>query len=410
MKQILVVLIALFITNIYGQTTDQELDNRIKKEYKRIGSLTKEEYDKIDYSKFVKDIEAKVEENPENTEARYFLGYAYGQKNSYDANDMIHTNLDLVMKASEQFEEIIKLTPKYSGEIIGLNPYDKIAAEWGSLAIKYLYEQKKDSAIWAFKEAKKRGGFNTYTLQLNKERLLTCSKDAVLLSSGDIPTYSLYFLQTVENIRNDVTVIDVELLNSTWYPEYLLDRKSIDFGMSSEELQTINYLEWTDKEITIGDFSWILKPSYGEYLLRGNRILLSFLKQNKFQRDIYFTIGFNKEGSLSLEDSLAQGLVLDKLAITKADKEAFKVSEESLIKMVKMTKYVNINNDEEVNMVYFFRIMCVYEMNDLFEKMDKETPKKLMNLIDTYIDEDAFPYRDKDVLEFIQQCRKFFNN
>lgn len=410
MKQILVVLIALFITNIYGQTTDQELDNRIKKEYKRIGSLTKEEYDKIDYSKFVKDIEAKVEENPENTEARYFLGYAYSQKNSYDANDMIHTNLDLVMKASEQFEEIIKLTPKYSGEIIGLNPYDKIAAEWGSLAIKYLYEQKKDSAIWAFKEAKKRGGFNTYTLQLNKERLLTCSKDAVLLSSGDIPTYSLYFLQTVENIRNDVTVIDVELLNSTWYPEYLLDRKSIDFGMSSEELQTINYLEWTDKEITIGDFSWILKPSYGEYLLRGNRILLSFLKQNKFQRDIYFTIGFNKEGSLSLEDSLAQGLVLDKLAITKADKEAFKVSEESLIKMVKMTKYVNINNDEEVNMVYFFRIMCVYEMNDLFEKMDKETPKKLMNLIDTYINEDAFPYRDKDVLEFIQQCRKFFNN
>ena len=147
MKNFLIIAFILTSINIHCQTEFETLLNNAKEEFKRIEDLDREEYDDYDFSYLVNNLEKAVQINPEHTEARYFLGYAYSRLNSSDGRVIVDQNTELTIKTSEQFEKINELSPKYSGEIIALDPYSKISAEWGTLALKFINEQKKDSAV-----------------------------------------------------------------------------------------------------------------------------------------------------------------------------------------------------------------------------------------------------------------------
>src|SRR6185295_9169568 len=94
--------------------------------------------------------------------------------NSSDAVTMIMSSKVMTVKASEQFEEVNRLQPDYRGELAILDPYAKLASIWGSLAMAYLYRNQPDSARWAFKEGKKRGGFIEPILEFNRQLLNSC--------------------------------------------------------------------------------------------------------------------------------------------------------------------------------------------------------------------------------------------
>jgi tetratricopeptide (TPR) repeat protein len=61
-------------------------------------------------------------------------------------------------------------------------------------------------------------------------------EDALLLTSGDWDTYPAEALQQVDNFRPDVAVVNLPLLNTTWYAEYLRNRYSLPLPFSDEEL------------------------------------------------------------------------------------------------------------------------------------------------------------------------------
>jgi len=261
MKIILTIILAFSMVTVFSQNGDfDQLLAAGKAEFNK-------DFDKQDYTVAIDNLEKAVKLKPESAEAHYFLGYAYSRLNAKDGRGMIQMSLPLVIKCSEEFERVNTLSPKYTGESLILDPYSKLTSEWGSMAMSYWHSNKPDSALWAFKEGKKRGGFGEFFLAMNKAVLDLCSKNSILISSGDNFTIPLWYLQIVESYRTDVSVIDISLLSTTWYPSYLEKRGAVQFDLPKAMLDTIEYIKWNDTTITINNFSWTVKPSYYEHYI-----------------------------------------------------------------------------------------------------------------------------------------------
>lgn len=412
MKPLITVALLFLLSNIYGQNNVYRIYlDSAKTLFYSEENLDQEKLKPFNYYQIVSLLEKAIELNPESAEARYFLGYAYSRLNARDGRRMIAMNLDMVYKSSEQFQKTIELTPKYSGEIVVLDPYSKLSAEWGSMAMCYWHNNKKDSAIWAFGEGKRRGGFGTFILEINKGVLDACAPNSILISSGDNFSIPLWYLQIKENYRTDVSVVDISLLNTNWYPSFLSKTKSISFDLPNPLLDTIDYIKWADTTITINNFSWTVKPSYyDQYLLRGDRIFLSLLKQNKFQRELYFTVAFMEASRLSLKDYLTPLVNVDKLTISNEKTQSYKDYKLSIENTLRKSKYLNLNSQDELKLFDNFRYNILSKINDYYNINEKKKVKELIKLLDEFAHENKIPFHDIEGKEYAKYIRQKIKN
>ncbi|MBK8805148.1 MAG: tetratricopeptide repeat protein [Bacteroidales bacterium] len=348
----------------------------------------------------IKKLEQAILIEPKNAEAHYFLGYAYSRFNSFDGRSIISMNSNLTIKSSEQFEIVNRLTPKYNGEILVLDPYSKLTGEWGGQAMCYIYKNKLDSALWAFKEGKKRGGFGNFFLSINRKVLDSCSPNAILITSGDNFTIPLWYLQFVEHYRTDVTVIDISLLNTLWYPKFIKNKNKISFGKKYKELDSVIFKPWTDTKISIKTpnkkvFSWILKPSYStnyeQYILRNDVLLLNLLKKNKFNREVYFTTGFYEANKLSLSNHLKSYIIIEKINYDQQPQLSFSEYKTMIYSVIDCLKYLNRNSLSENNFVDNIRYELLYRIDSCLQKGNKNEAKMLFEIFDEKLSLNIYP-------------------
>ena len=401
MKRSILLVFIGFSFSIFSQTDSFNI-------YLKAGKAEfKKDWDSMNYSVAVNNLEKAVKIQPKNAEAHYFLGYAYSRLNSLDGKSMINADLHLTKKSSNEFEIVNKLTPKYSGEYIVLDPYSKITSEWGSLAMSYWHNNKVDSSIWAFKEGKKRGGFSDFILTMNKLVLDRCDSNSILVSSGDNYTIPLWYLQIVNGYRKDISVVDVSLLNTIWYPKYLSNKEIVQFDLPEIERDSIQYCKWHDSLITIGNFSWIVKPSYYEkYLLRGDRIFLSLLRKNNFKREIYFTAGFTESSRLSLQKYLLESTLVDKLNYTNEPKLNYDDFKAEINNILPQALQVNRNSSSELIFLDNIRLHILNRIVELTWVNKKEEARELLLIMDKYLDEKKYPYQDSSNSVFEAKVRK----
>lgn len=310
-------ILSLFISNLCFSQVTTTVETVIVDSGKYEFKLQAQK-DTADYSKAFRILTNQVRLNPKNAEYRYFLGYAIDRLNADDGKGMFQLKKEMTVKASEQFEEVNRLEPIYKGELFILDPYAKLTSIWGSLAEAYLNRKLIDSAKWAFSEGKKRGGFIEPILEFNRQLLNSCDKNAILITYGDNITIPIWYLQTIENYRPDITVVDANLVNTIWYPKYLKSERNLKISFSDAVIDTIEYKQWQTQQVVITNsidtmkrFSWELRPTYMDnYILKGDRILLDILQQNFFSRPIYFNNNSDSSYNLFLSPYLIdEGLV-----------------------------------------------------------------------------------------------------
>ena len=377
--------------------------------------------DTADYSKAFRILSNQVKLNPKNAEYRYFLGYAIDRLNADDGKGMFQLKKEMTIKASEQFEEVNRLEPVYKGELFILDPYAKLTSIWGSLAEAYLNRKLADSAKWAFTEGKKRGGFIEPILEFNRQLLNSCDKNAILVTYGDNITIPIWYLQTIENYRTDITVVDANLINTIWYPKYLKAERNLKISFSDAVIDTIEYKQWQSQQVTVANpidttqkFSWELRPTYMDnYILKGDRILLNIFEQNFYSRPIYFNNNSDSSYNLFLSPFLVDEGLVNRVTpnifdyrtdIVKISKNLYtynidKVQKEDIAKSRDAAKVLNGFRWAYFNNVYH-----------LVTQSNYDKAKELIKLMGDKFNTDKLPFTSVEVekyfADFFQQVDK----
>lgn len=203
---------------VFAQTPESKrLLERAKTEMKKLN--TGEEPDYTSAGKWLEEV-VKADQN--NPEAWYYYGCAIDRYNHKDGESITASNEALTENASLAFENCLHISnDKYTGDILLLDPHTKILAAWGAQALYYIYHNDRDSAIYCLQQASQRGGINKTVAGYFKQVLDECVTGAYLFTTGDMYTYYLLYLQLNEHYRLDINCIDLNLLNTRWYPKWL---------------------------------------------------------------------------------------------------------------------------------------------------------------------------------------------
>jgi len=374
--------------------------------YKILLDSGKVEYKNGNYSKAIEYLKLASIKKPNNPEIKYFLGYAYSGLEAGNWNERITKTRAITSLSSIQFEEIIKISSLYQGEIISLSPKSKLTSLWGALALTYLDQNKNDSAIWAFNEGKTRGGFSDYFLSIYRETLKNCKKNAILFATGDNPINTLYYLQSVEGFRKDVKIIGISYLNNTWYPNFLKRNNLANFGQFNDSLSHLSYRKWNDSIIYLGDFNWTVSPTYNnEYLLRNNRLFLGLIINNNFNNEIYFVNGVSKRESLGL-------IKFSKCNYISYQFNGFensnKYKKKNLKKIQNHFSKIDTNCIEELNSFDNIRYAIMTSIEELYQKNKTQKALKIFKLFRDNYGPDKISFQHQEGLSYYNYIESHF--
>ncbi|SIS70170.1 hypothetical protein SAMN05421788_101710 [Filimonas lacunae] len=414
MKTAYLVIACLFGFSVFAQEGDFKRDlDKAKEEMKRNGD------DELpDYNRAGRLLESAISKNANSAEAWYFYGYAIDKLNSQEGEGMIKVQVGLTTKASEAFEKAVTLSNDvYTGELMLLDPHTKILTVWGSQAIRYAYDNKNDSAVWSLEQAATRGGIDRTVLTYFRQVLEECGKGAYLFTNGDLYLYYLYYLQTVEKYRTDVICVDINLLNTRWYPRWLVKRRLIPTSYSPADLEKLDIMRWDVKQVNIRNnnsniadtgISWKLWPSYGKkYLLRSDRILLDVLQQNAFTKEVNFPGDVPNTMSLFLEKYLrVQGLT------NKLSTDTTEINISVLISRLKKLRYLSatsrgyLNNRDNIQVLNNYRFTYTTAVSIASQQNKNAVAAELMESVEHKYPETALPFFDPGTKEWFERFRK----
>ena len=366
------------------------------------------------FQKAVNDLEKAVALQPQNAKAHYYLGYAYSRLNSKDGSTLNRSRKQLCILTSNEMQEVIRLDSTFGAEYI-LSPYSKITSEWGSLALNYIIKDKSDSAKWAFKEGKRRGGFSDFLLQFYRVQLDQCSTDAILFSYGDNNYFNLLYLQTIENYRSNVGVVDMGLIFTPWYQKKLLEKEIINFTPVEKSKEGYYLVTWSDTIINIPikntnqNFSWSLeaKGSNPYYLYYGDIAFRSMLTTNKFKRDIYFTYGFPKSAEYNLDYNFEDQIMIYRVNPFGKSTLSTDSYNKLALKLLDIIPLYNANSYEEFILMNSIRQSIMLRIfNDWSSTDNQDNARYLLKLLLKRLPSQKYPYSNKETEVYINSFKR----
>lgn len=174
--------------------------------------------------------------------------------------------------------------------------------------------------------------------------LQTCERDAILVTNGDNDTFPLWYLQDVEGIRRDVRIVNLSLVNTSWYIQQLKDKpyyaeaKPVPISLSDARIESISPIRWDPRvmeipvpeevraryrlsDTTVSGFAtadtsgggeakitWTMPNTMTVGGVKAIRVqdimLLDILRTNQWKQPIYFAVTCAPDSKLGLDEYL----------------------------------------------------------------------------------------------------------
>ncbi len=366
------------------------------------------------YSYAISKLETAARLDQKNAEICYFLGAAYDYYFTPSADAWVKSDLSWEYKASYEFEKAIKLQPNYEGRMINLSPYSKITSIWGTIACTKLYTNKRDSALWAFNEGVKRGGFTPYTLEHFRYQLSRLPGNCIYFVSGDLPFYASVYLQEVQNVRPDVVLVNWELIGVPWYTKALAKKHPALFGAGkyandSDDMKKIDTTLVVQKVSADKSkkIDWKL-PHLEHYYTHGMLCLKELLDNNLSEKKIRFS-----SLDTSSKNGLFAGCVYDGLTYN-----FFEDTTKSYVPMKTMLQQYPFGSLQKINAKDFdeclqFAIMVnesLLVLGDIIQNESEDAAKPFFKLFNDSLYTYQKLLNDKEIVGYIKKYRKQFKD
>ncbi len=111
---------------------------------------------------------------------------------------------------------------KYLEEAVRLDP--GYADPWFSLVIVYMDARDEDRLDLALRRLLESRAITEEVMDYNYNTLIGLEETAILITNGDNDTYPAWILTRVLKTRPDIDVVNRSLLNSEWYPLYVIEQ------------------------------------------------------------------------------------------------------------------------------------------------------------------------------------------
>ncbi len=144
-----------------------------------------------------------------------------------------------------------------------------------------------------------------------KNLLESCLPNSVLFTNGDNDTFPLWFMQEVENVRKDVRVVNLSLVNTDWYIHQLIEQEpKLTLGFTPNQIDAlqpqINQLN-SPQEITLGKtgLKITLEARQSKPYYKVQDMMVMNIVQNNFpKRPIHFAVTVSNPNMMGLEKYL----------------------------------------------------------------------------------------------------------
>jgi hypothetical protein len=158
---------------------------------------------------------------------------------------------------------------------------------------------------------------NCFAIDFARNILKCLPQDAILFTGGDNDTYPLWFAQKAEGLRPDVDILNIGLMNTSWYLKQL--RPSVPLTLTADEIDELRPIHWSDSVVSIPvagkpeDFSLPsstvlpdsinlrVGPSFENVLLINDQLLLKMLLENRWKRPICLAVTLDMNAFAELQ-------------------------------------------------------------------------------------------------------------
>jgi tetratricopeptide (TPR) repeat protein len=202
--------------------------------------------------------------------------------------------------------------------------------------------------------------------------LSSCEKDAVLFTNGDNDTFPLWALQEAYGFRRDVRIVNLSLINTSWYIAQMKKLYGVPIGLTDAEIAAIR----PDFDQSTGRISRRVQ----------DKVIDNILETNRWKTPVHFSVTCSPEARMYRGRSLDPYLIMEGMVyrVVPEGAQALRINVPSMLKQYTETyRYRGVSDpkvrkdENDLRIIQNYVFAFVYYIADTLRKAgDWQTAEK----------------------------------